>query len=448
MRNIKEKNRPRLIVPSLVLFMIFLPGFPKHSLADTPKHIVKDPISSSFLMIKGETMTDVDPVKNPGRLYVKGNGNVQSGATIILRVTGIAPGARVYWSFHYRPESSNPNKTILTQTFSPRPPYSFFKVDNSSISDKHGVAQVAFTATTFAGDRIQFGAGLKTAADMNRRFRLATLKSKTFQVWKRLYVEQPMVLKNVRFPQETWDHIKKNLEELNIELTGVFKPGVLDPTHPKCRELFSGKENDLRYGPLGNWDFGIRLEHINILFSDKNPATVNIVVLGALSPNHDLIKNMKQAAARPPQPVKYDYRYKRKDLNPTEFFSYGTAMAIIGYSPSVFVWSDYWWMFSQRVKVPHAKTLARVLLHELGHHLLKNAGHSGESILDNYGHIKDHLAYERTIMNGCQLSVIKDGKGWDFSGISVSKERRFIRKPVWHHRVKRLIRQYYIPLTQ
>jgi hypothetical protein len=108
--------------------------------------------------------------------------------------------------------------------------------------------------------------------------------------------------------------------------------------------------------------------------------------------------------------------------------------------------ADYWWAFSKVVKVGHDEALTRVILHELGHHLLRLRTGITDGILDEKGHLLEAVTIRRSIMNGYKL-LHTDGSGRVFfSPNSIRLERRFVRAPTWHPIVEKLIRQFYIPL--
>lgn len=400
------------------------------------------------MRIQGAGKKDVNLEPDPGRLYVRGNGKKQSGAQIILKISGLKPNSRIYWSYEYNKGPLNQRNTLYTNPFSSCPDFSFYRKDNSTITDENGETRLLFTSTTYAGDSFRIGAGFQRKEDHYQQFAGAEIKSKHFVVWKRLYLEQPKVLKNVRFPRSTWELVRSNLEKLSIEITMKSSPVEFDPSCPAISSYFSGMKDDLRYGPRYSLALGAELSHIGELSSDRSTSTINVVILGAVSKNHDLIKNPSLSSSLPPQPVNYDYLYKKRDVNLSEFMSYGTAVAMIGDCPSIFIWSDYWWMFSKIVKVDHDKALARVILHELGHHLLRSQFAARSGILDAQGHLTRAVTANRSIMNGYKLLQTDTRGRVFFSPVTTRQERRFIKHPTWHPQVERLIRQYYIPLRQ
>ena len=264
-----------------------------------------------------------------------------------------------------------------------------------------------------------------------------------------MYLEQPKVLKNVRFPLNTLRAVSSNLSKLNIEVDCSYMIVKLDPLRPAISSYFRGARGDMRYGPQGILDFNSLLLDISSSLSDGSPRTINVVVFGAISKRNDLIRDSVSDPPEPPQPVKYDYNYKNKDFSPDEFLSLGTATAISGDCPSVFLWSDYWWIFSKKVNVDHEKALARAMLHELGHHLLMFKKGKKDEIIDSYGHLSETVTTERKIMNGYNIVKPSRQSGrFVFHSESIRKERKFLKRPTWHPRVEKLIRQAYIPLKQ
>lgn len=405
------------------------------------------------MTFSGVSNKDININKKPIRLYVKGNGKVQSGAQIIVTLSGLKPNTRVYWSYVYTPAYEEPGQTasLHFNPFSSCSGFTLSKKDDSTTADEKGETRVRFTSSTYAGDSFRIGACFHSLGSSEERFAAAAVTSGPLVTWKRLYLEQPKVLKNVRFPNSTWKWVRSNLETLNIELIIEEKnnPAELDPVRCRTADYFSGpKDGDLRYGPRLNADMNLMLWHISERSGDDRPETINVVILGAVSQDHDLIKNSPLPTTQPPQPVNYDYSYKRRDVNPSEFLSNGTAVALLGDYPSIFIWSDYWWIFSRVVKVDHDKTLARAILHELGHHLLKPVKGKTGKILDNQNHLSKKITIQRSIMNGYRLMQVDRSRKPTFHPESIRRERRFIKNPTWHPQVERLIRRFYIPLKQ
>lgn len=409
------------------------------------KTIIQGEFPGADLEIAGVKKEDADTGKDPVRLYVRGNGKTQSGAKLILKISGLKPGIRVYWSFEYKKGPLNRWGIINMNPFTACAPFTFHEKDNSTISDEKGETRVRFTGTTYAGDSFRVGAGFYPGEDTKRSFENSEIKSKRLVVWKLMYLEQPKILKNVRFPQSTWELVRSNLERLNIEvhITNTFVE--IDPFHPKMSRYFRGSANDPRYGPGKSSDITSVLSKISSNLSDGRPETINVVILGAISKEHDLLKDSPLSSYNPPQPADYNYAYRKKDVDPAEFLGYGTAAAMIGDCPTVFVWADYWCVFHKIVKTGFDRTLNRVILHELGHHLLRSQmGKAGE-ILDEKGHLREKVTIKRSIMNGYKVMQMSQSGRFVLSPSLVRQERKFIRNPTWHPQVERLIRQYYIP---
>ncbi len=400
------------------------------------------------ITIKGLGKDDVDLKKEPARMYVWGSGKVQRGARIILSLTGITPGTRVYWSYKYKRGPLKESRIPYPAAFSAYGEYSFNPGDNSTLADEKGETGLLFTSSTYAGDSFQFGVGFIPQRGSQKQFSHAVIKTKPLVLWKRIYLEQPKVLKRVRFPNTTWDWVCISLARLNIEVKGKLVPLELAPAQPGLFHYFSGTGHDLRYGPRVNSDFSTELTDISMRASDSSPRTINVVILGALSKSHDLIKDSPRSPRKPPQPVDYDYPYRKQDVNPQELRSFGTAAALIGDYPTIFIWSDYWWIISKRINSDHDKTLARVILHEIGHHLLRAIMGKAGKILDNQGHILDTATSRPSIMNGYKLAPYSKNGRLDISPLSIHLEKKLIKQPTWNHRVEKLIRQYYIPLKQ
>ena len=294
---------------------------------------------------------------------------------------------------------------------------------------------------------------------MEDRFRRALLKSKPFRIWKRVFLEPPRVLKHVQFPVQTWEWVIKNLEKLHIEVVGLKNSIELDPSHPDISHHFDHTHKDLRYGPRTDRDFGLALQQISNQFSDRDPKTINFIILGALSKDRDLISPVKENLSLPPQPVNYHYPYKKRDINLNEAYTYGTGYAFGGECPSIVIFSDFWFMASKILDMPHEKILARVILHELGHHLLMNK--TGGKYLDPYGHpLKPIASYQsiitplatkytihmkKGIMHGMQFIHLNRSGETTISSEGKNAERQLIKKLVWNKDIERLIRKNFLP---
>lgn len=398
------------------------------------------------LDIEGATKKDVSMVTNGYRIYAWGNGEVQNSAHLVVKVRGLRPGIKTYWSNEYNKGPYNKHGFLIREPISACSGYPFDDLDNSTIADEKGETAVCFSGTTYAGDSFRIGIGFSQTEDNVTQFREAPIKSKPLVVWKRMYLEQPKILKQVQFPQSTWELVRSNLEKLNIEIVIKETPLELDPakSHP-ISHYFRGKEKDTRYGPARSTDLSMVLSEISVYTGDGKPETVNVIIFGAISEDHDLIKGSAGSSAGPPRPVDYGYSYTKKDLNPNEFMSFGTALAMIGDNPTIFIWADYWWAYSRVVKTGHDQALCRVILHELGHHLLRSRMGKAPKVLDEDGHLLEAITTRRSIMNGYKL-LHTDGAGRVFfSPNSIRLEKKFVRSPSWHPRVESLIRRYYIP---
>lgn len=433
----------------LMIWLLFLSGYghPANLKKGNHKEVQRG-YPPAKILITGVHEEDIDLGRNPGRLYVKGNGRVQRGAQIMLKISGLKPGTRIYWSYEFNKGPMNERNYIYMKPFSTCGDYDFNSKDNSTITNEKGETLIFFTGTTYAGDSFRFGAGFFPGQNNEQQFSSAEIKSGRFVVWKRLYLEQPKVLKNVRFPESTWELVRANLSRMNIELIIKSKPLELDPLQPRISSYFRGKKDDFRYGPGRSPDFKEILSDICRYSADGSQGTINVVVLGAISEDHDLIRDSSLSSPGPPQPANYNYSYKKKDVNPGEFLSYGTAIAMIGDCPAIFIWADYWWIFGKVVKAGHEKCLTRVILHELGHHLLRTQFGKTGDILDDKGHLREAVTNRRSIMNGYKLLQSDKAGRVFFSPVTTRREKKFIQNPTWHPRVERLIRQYYIPLKQ
>ncbi len=419
-----------------------------------------------MLNIKGVTPNQVNLDATPGRLYVRPKGDQQIPGQLILTASGFKPGTEVYWSFKYRQGHLNPDKNTLKSCFFTHGNFDFNPQDQSSQINQNGQASVRFTGTTYAGDCFQFGVDIQKKRQPSRheffiedRLRWALLKSKPFRVWKRIFLEPPKVLKHVQFPVQTWEWVIKNLERLHIEIVGSKNSIELDPSHPDISHHFNHTHQDLRYGPRTDRYFGLALQQISNQFSDRNPKTINIIILGALSKDRDLIGPANENLNLPPQPVNYLYPYRKRDINLREASTYGTGYAIEGACPSIVIFSDFWFMASKILDMPHEKILARVILHELGHHLLMHK--TGGKYLDPYGHPLNPIASYRLIstflvtwsmihmkkgiMHGVEFIHVNGAGKTTISSDGRNSERQLIKKLVWNKEIERLIRKDFLP---
>ena len=396
---------------------------------------------------------------SPARLYVSRQKDSQRPPRLILKASGLSPGMKVYWSYRYQSGPRNPDIKLLVSPFSRYENHSYNHWEDSTIADHKGESMVLFKATTYAGDRFQFGiglkeylAGFKNESNMSIRFRNSSPKSKIFEVWKRIQFERPKVLKRVRFPQTTWKYIKYSLEQINIECLGNFTPILLNPADSSIfyyfytfiDDPFRGRGKDPRYGPEGYGPINVMLSRLNIIYSDEKPSTISLFIFGATSKNKDLINNHSEDK-NTPVPVDYHYHYSPEESDLIEWSAYGTGSSMAGKSPAIFIWSDFWWLASKSINVSHAKSLARVILHEIGHHLLMFKSGDHEGILDSTGHPVASLVTQKSIMTGSGITRLnKRGKSV-VSRNSIRRERRFIENPRWNPKIEMLIRRDFLP---
>jgi hypothetical protein len=404
--------------------------------------------------------TSVDLSRNPARLYASGAENGQNPPRMVIRVTGLEAGATVYWAFEYKPGPQNPAGRLERNPFSERPGHPFDPWLDTSVTNRGGESEVWFTATTYAGDAFRIAASVKlyTAgfdgeSNMAIRFRNAVARSNSMEVWKRLFHEPPKVLRNVRYSQAMWDRVAANLENLHIELVGPRQPIAVSPADATISHYFytragdteRGLGRDPRYGPHGYGTRERMLSRINRLFNDGDPATVNVFLLGAPSQNRDLIRNTAEGKPGPPQPVVHSHDYGDRELDLGEWSAFGTGLSLAGESPAIFIWADFWWLAADILRVPYEKALARVFLHEAGHHLLMFRRGERDGILDETGHISPILSHGRTMMTGSSIRQINRRGKVELSLESIRLERAFIENPVWHPRIEFLIRREYRP---
>ena len=420
------------------------------------KEMKSNALQLILLPIQG---TRADFHREPVRAYVTRDGEKQKNPCFLLKVTGTAPGTRIYWSYRYESGPYNPQKTLPFEPFMQYENHQYNHWTDSSVSNDKGESWVKVRTSCYAGDRFQFGlvfkqhvAGFKDEDSMSIRFRNSILRSQPVVIWKRIFFENPKILKNVSFSQKTWDYVRQNLELLNIECQGTFQPITIDPADPRLFYYFythpddplRGKGKDPRYGPAGYGPKEIMLSRLNIMLSDQKKQTINLLVLGAISQNRDLIKN-GLPFHQTPSPVYYHHNYQKNEMDFMEWLAYGSGLSMMGQSPAIIIWSDFWWLASKTIGVSHTRSLARVILHELGHHLLMFRADDEEKILDTKGHLNTNLASGKSMMTGVGIFRLnRQGKPY-VSSNAIELERYFINNPHWHPKTQMLIRRDYIP---
>jgi hypothetical protein len=189
----------------------------------------------------------------------------------------------------------------------------------------------------------------------------------------------------------------------------------------------------------------VMLSRLNTIYSDNNPQTINIFIFGATSKNRDLIRNISASPFTAPNPADYEHHYKKDEIDLNEWAAFGTGRSMQGDSPAIFIWSDFWWLASKIIKTSHEKSLARVILHEIGHQLLMFKRGGADGILDSTGHLDLSMITRRSIMTGSSITRLNQ-KGQPYvSSASMRLERRFINNPFWHPKIEMLIRRDYRP---
>jgi hypothetical protein len=391
------------------------------------------------ISVIGVNKTTLNRNTTPYRMYVEGNGKSQKGPKVVLRVAGLKPFSTIQWSYQYYRAPLHDFRAFTKSLFSPYKKngndFSFNKnmYSTSTITNKYGESYILFTASTYAGDRYKI-----IVRENKDNATIPTIaKSNALVVWKRLYIEKPKVLKNVRFPQDTLNLVRTNLEKLNIELMTTGGRIILDPKHRGISNFFGNDTGDLRYGPNNMIDFTYMLKFSRYKLTDKNQSTINVVIMGSRSKESDLIKNRSSSPSQRLQSENHFYTYKKKDVDYRENYTNANAIAYSGDSPSIFIWSDYCWVVSKILKMPHEKVLAGIILHELGHHLLmfERGKEEWNQILDSSGHLSEILTTQRSIMNGIDIR-------------SERREKKFFKNPKWHPEIEKLIRRDFIPSQQ
>ena len=97
----------------LMIWLVILSGYghPANLKKGNHKEVQKG-YPPAKIFITGVHEEDIDLGKNPGRLYVKGNGRVQRGAQIMLKIRGMKPGTRIYWSYEFNKGPMNERNYI------------------------------------------------------------------------------------------------------------------------------------------------------------------------------------------------------------------------------------------------------------------------------------------------------------------------------------------------
>lgn len=414
---------------------------------------------SCRLTISRGPETAANLLMNPARLYVSVKQGHQDPPRLILTASGLNPGTRVYWSYRYQNGPFNPNIKLPVSPFRQYKNHHFNHWEDSTVADKNGESLVLFKATTYAGDRFQFGiglkeyqAGFKNESNLSIRFRNSSLKSKTVEVWKHIRFERPKVLMGVRFPQSTWRYVINNLERINIECRGNLIPVKLNPAdssifyyfYTSINDPLRGRGRDPRYGPEGYGPIDVMLSRLNIIYSDNKTGTISVFVFGATSKKKDLIINRAENIGIP-VPVDYHYHYRPEELDLMEWSAFGTGSSMAGKSPAVFIWSDFWWLASKSIGISHDKSLARVILHEIGHHLLMFKSGGENNILDSTGHPKMPMVHQKSIMTGSAILRFNKRGRSVVSNAAVRQERHFIENLRWNPKIEMLIRRDFLP---
>jgi hypothetical protein len=413
-------------------------------------HVPAVPGETGRLSLSGVGGKDLRADGEDNRIYVGRQDGRPRRPRLLVRVRGLPPGSKVHWWCDFFPGPLNNVTRPLHNLFSAAAGSAFSDAETCSLADERGEATAEFSGTTYAGDRFQIGWELKQRQRPAAGFRGARPGGIRLTVWKRLYLGPVQVMQNVRFPASVWDRVRRHLAGIHIELVMAGGNAVIDPRRKDLAGLFTagddapGREagSDLRYGPLIRpWqEQGMVMKDLARRLGGGEPGTIAVVVLGAFSRRHDLIAD-SGVEPPPPRPADYAHRYSKKELDLEEGSSSGMGSAIGGNGPAaIFIWSDFWWLASQVLRVGHDEALARVILHELGHHLLNALPIPSSAILDESGHILERLGQGKKSIMG--------GFGPLHSSARRSEERKLIHKPVWHDGVEILIRAGYIPLRQ
>ena len=219
------------LVSVFILLMITIPGFcfSENTLAYVENG---NDVKRFEIEISGFEKNDVDTTKEPVRVYVRGNGIVQSGARIVMKISRLEPYIKVYWSYKFKRGPYNMSKELLKKPFTDCDGFPMDDITNSTVVNSRGETRVVFNSSTYAGDSFQIIAGFEQNGRSKKKVRMKEIRSKPMVVWKRLYLEQPKVLKNVRFPLNTLRAVSSNLSKLNIEVDCSYMIVKLDPLRP------------------------------------------------------------------------------------------------------------------------------------------------------------------------------------------------------------------------
>ena len=443
------------VCASFILFHLVIPGCSSRWSPRCCALSRRD--AAPTISIRPAPGTTGDLERRPGRLYVTGRENRQVRPAVILKTRGWKPGTRLFWSFNLRRGPHHPQPASFGIPFSECPGHPYDAWEDATVADARGESEVRATLSSYAGDRFQFAVGFRTyvagfsdESAMSRRFRNAVNRTPPVEVWKCIRFESPKVLTRVRYPASIWDLVAANLATLNIELRVDSRPVTLSPADPTISHYFHtrpddplhGAGEDPRYGPQGYGSLDQMLGRINRLFNDGDTRTINLFLLGAPSQARDLIRSPISGSRTPPQPVDHEYSYRPQEFDMAEWSVLGTGVSLAGDNPAIFIWADFWWVASKTLGVAYDKALARVLLHEIGHHLMhfRTGGP-----LDATGHISSLRSGTVTVMSGSVVETSTRHGRTVLSRGSLRRERLFIECPRWHREVEILIRRDYTP---
>ena len=396
------------------------------------------------LTITGKTAGIYDPRRH--RVYVQAqeNGVIQT-PRLQIRVTGLPGHQKIFILCRFIP---GPYREVTM------PGRSLFQISGGKgrilnmntcqlTADSSGEARVDFVCTRYAGDRfvlmVQYAAESfavgQNYANFSRRLEKNARAIAVFDLWKRMVIEDLHILKGVRFPGDgVMNLVRENLARLHIDCEISLARGRIDPALPSLSPFFSAaglgtdSSGSRRYGPRLGADMDFLLESLHRMYSDRKAHTLKIIIFGFISPELDLLKEGAFFG--------YDRVISRRQLETRELNFNFQALYLDqeqGRAPVIFCWSDFFYLLSRWWRVPHDQLLARVLLHEIGHFLMRHSRFREKELhcFDPHGHLLESVTGNRTFM----MQGISPLRG---------REKVFLRDMQWHPVTQRIIRRSFI----
>jgi hypothetical protein len=438
-KKVRNGSRPSPPAGAIVILalVIGVSGFSLLSAADGQVRIHIDPQVPEGISPDGQriyVVTETDGIITAPRLRIKAE-NLPALKKVYLSCLFI-PGP------HRNPTKLSRTPFIISPSFRGK------LINNHTCyltTGPRGTIEVEFRCEPYAGDRyiLSLSRGLPPRVyrypdrRQHRILKREALASRVFSVWKILYLEPVKVIRGVRFPRSVLQRLADNLSGMNIECRYAPDPVIIDPREKNLALFFSsGDAADpsapvLRYGPRMGVDMDFLMEMINRRFSDQRPHTLNIIIFGFQSPDSDLIRNSVTGLSQ-----EYGENVPRELIDYAELHFNSQAVyadQVGGQSPVIFCWSDFFYRVAQLWRVEHAALLARALLHEIGHYMMRHSRPRSEELsgFDPHGHLREETAAEDPFI---------------MSGISriPARERKFLKNLQWHPLTQRIIRRSFI----